>query len=110
MTPTFALFTPATWPSLVARAVRGATQNLVALARAINDRQEVKHLAELDDRALKDIGLVRSDVEGALSEPWFCRPSAALLRTTERGSLAHTGSKATSRSLRPLVPLVGTRR
>ena len=38
---------------------------------ALGHRREVRHLAELDDRMLKDIGLLRSDVDGALAEPLY---------------------------------------
>lgn len=68
---------------LGARAARGA-------ARAIAHRGEVRRLAELDDRALRDIGLVRSDVASALAEPLFRDPSTVLVRINERW----TGSRA----------------
>ena len=38
---------------------------------------------ELDDRALKDIGLTRSDVDGALAEPLF-RNRQVLVRSVGR--------------------------
>lgn len=48
------------------------------LLRALRHRREVQRLAELDDRTLKDIGLLRSDVEGALTEPFHKDPSRRL--------------------------------
>lgn len=48
------------------------------LLRALRHRREVLRLAELDDRTLKDIGLLRSDVEGALREPFHKDPSRRL--------------------------------
>jgi hypothetical protein len=71
---------------------------------AFEHRREVMHLAELDERILKDIGLSRSDVDGALSEPLFRNPSLLLVRSTERLSKAQAIS-ADHRPLRPTVPL-----
>lgn len=48
------------------------------LTRAFIHRREVLRLAELDERGLKDIGLVRSDIEGALSTSWLNDPSTIL--------------------------------
>jgi len=56
------------------RTVAG-TKNLV---RAWVHRREVMHLSELDERGLKDIGLVRSDVAGALAVSWLSDPSSVL--------------------------------
>jgi uncharacterized protein YjiS (DUF1127 family) len=53
--------------------------------RAVRNRRDVMRLAELDDRTLKDIGLVRSDVAGALDQPLSADPSRILsLRRLER--------------------------
>ena len=48
------------------------------LWRALRNRHEVRRLTDLDDRALKDIGLLRADVEGALLEPFHKDPSQVL--------------------------------
>jgi uncharacterized protein YjiS (DUF1127 family) len=48
------------------------------LTRAFMHRREILRLAELDERGLKDIGLVRSDIDGALSTSWLNDPSAIL--------------------------------
>jgi len=45
---------------------------------ALRNRREVMRLTDLDDRALKDIGLLRADVEGALLEPLHKDPSKVL--------------------------------
>jgi uncharacterized protein YjiS (DUF1127 family) len=62
--------------------LRGLASDLAAgsaaLWRAWRNRREVHRLTELDDRTLKDIGLLRSDVEGALLEPFHKDPSRAL--------------------------------
>ena len=64
--------------SLVARAI-------VALIRALSHRGDVKSLLEMDERCLKDIGLTRNDVLGALAEPLVKDPSRILLvRSVER--------------------------
>jgi uncharacterized protein YjiS (DUF1127 family) len=95
-----------TRPSLLAGAARAVFDPIARLARAISDRQDVKRLMELDDRALKDIGLTRSDVDGALAEPLFRNPSAVLVRSVERRSRADAGVVPAKRPTRPVVPLV----
>jgi uncharacterized protein YjiS (DUF1127 family) len=46
---------------------------------ALKSRHQVAQLSDLDDRALKDIGLIRSDVHAALAEPLFRDPSHHLM-------------------------------
>ena len=59
------------------------------LGTALLHRREVARLADLDDRALKDIGLLRSDVTAALDRPLGEDPSTLLmLRSAERRSYA----------------------
>jgi uncharacterized protein YjiS (DUF1127 family) len=69
--------------------LRGLASDLLlagaALRRVWRHRREVRLLTELDDRTLKDIGLLRSDVEGALLEPLHKDPSRVLsVRREER--------------------------
>jgi uncharacterized protein YjiS (DUF1127 family) len=45
----------------------------------LKSRHQVAQLTDLDDRALKDIGLIRSDVHAALAEPLFRDPSHHLM-------------------------------
>ncbi|AOO80901.1 DUF1127 domain-containing protein [Bosea vaviloviae] len=59
---------------IAARGFAGVT----SLTKAIIHRREVLRLTELDERGLKDIGLVRSDVEGALATSWLDDPSTIL--------------------------------
>ncbi len=59
---------------IAARGLAGVT----SLTKAIIHRREVLRLTELDERGLKDIGLVRSDVEGALATSWLDDPSTIL--------------------------------
>jgi len=62
-------------------ATRAAAQTVIGvknLVRALVHRREVMHLSELDERGLKDIGLVRSDIAGALATSWLEDPSSVL--------------------------------
>ena len=45
---------------------------------AWRNRQAMRELLTFDDRQLKDIGLTRVDVEGALMQPWSTDPSIEL--------------------------------
>ena len=60
------------------RAALGIVRHSGTVLKALRHRREVLRLAELDDRALKDIGLLRSDVEGALLAPLHEDPSKVL--------------------------------
>ena len=86
-------------------ALKQFTRSLVALTQALKHRREVKHLAEFDDRMLKDIGLTRSDVSGALAEPFTRNPSWVLVRSAERHSRAERPDHS-ARQARPAVPMV----
>jgi uncharacterized protein YjiS (DUF1127 family) len=78
---------------------------LTNFVKALQHRREVKHLAEFDDRMLKDIGLTRSDVSSALAEPFTRNPSWVLIRSAERHSRAEKPDHS-ARQTRPVVPLV----
>lgn len=58
----------------------------VQFVRAIAHRREVMRLGELDERGLKDIGLVRSDIDGALATSWLDDPSAVLAERSRSSS------------------------
>jgi uncharacterized protein YjiS (DUF1127 family) len=93
------------WLAIVGRAVREALRKVAAFRTALAHRREVRQLAELDDWMLKDIGLVRGDVDGALSEPLFRNPSVLLVRSLERQ--ARTQPIAVKhKAARPVVPVV----
>ncbi|SCY88770.1 DUF1127 domain-containing protein [Microvirga guangxiensis] len=79
-------------------------RTLVSLAKAYMDRREVRNLAELDERMLKDIGLTRDDVVSALAEPLHHRPSWVLVRCT-RPTLP-APRPAAAHNVRPVVQLV----
>jgi uncharacterized protein YjiS (DUF1127 family) len=55
----------------IARGVEG-------IARAYEGRQVLRQLARSDDRMLKDIGLDRSDLRNAASEPLYRDPTVLL--------------------------------
>lgn len=78
---------------------------LTGLVNALKDRREVRHLAEFDDRMLKDIGLTRGDVQSALSEPLLHNPSSVLVRSAGRHSRGEKPRPPT-RQVRPVVPMV----
>jgi uncharacterized protein YjiS (DUF1127 family) len=80
-------------------------RSLTGLSKALRHRGEIKHLAEFDDRMLKDIGLTRSDVSSALSEPLIRNPSWVLVRSAERHSRGERPDR-TVRPVRPVVPMV----
>jgi uncharacterized protein YjiS (DUF1127 family) len=67
--------------ALAGVAVRAARQAL----RNLKNRFEVRSLHQLDDRALKDIGLMRSDVDAALSVALHLDPSHHLLDVAGHG-------------------------
>ena len=84
--------------SAIRRLVQFVILGVTALVRAITHRREVRQLLDLDERSLRDIGLVRSDVIGALDQPWVNDPSAILLvRSVDRRSrlraLAHAARR-----------------
>jgi len=62
------------------------SRRVIRLARAINHRREVMYLAELDERGLKDIGLVRSDIAGALATSWLDDPTTVLAARSQARS------------------------
>jgi uncharacterized protein YjiS (DUF1127 family) len=80
-------------------------RSLAGLSRAIRHRGEIRHLAEFEDRMLKDIGLTRSDVSCALSEPLLRNPSWVLVRSAALHSRGERPDRS-ARPVRPLVPIV----
>jgi uncharacterized protein YjiS (DUF1127 family) len=72
------------WLAIVA--VAGfATMRISRLVKAIRHRRDVEMLAAFDDRMLADIGLNRSDLRFALSEPFWRDPAHVLvIRAGER--------------------------
>ena len=61
-------------------------------------------LGELDERGLKDIGLVRSDIDGALATSWLDDPSAVLAaRSSARSGVASASREPRLRQRRPSI-------
>ena len=89
-----------------ASAIRAVVQSVVlavaAFVRAITHRREVRKLLELDDRSLRDIGLIRNDVIGALDQPLVKDPSVILLvRSVDRRSQLRARAPASRRVSEP---------
>ena len=79
-----AIPTAAARTSRVRAMVKRLAIAIAAFWRARIHRREVTDMLRLDDRMLKDIGLTRSDVMGALAEPVDVDPSIDLrLRSVE---------------------------
>jgi len=78
------------------------SKRIVRLTRALIHRREVMFLAELDERGLKDIGLVRSDIAGALAASWLEDPSAVLsARSQARSGVAAARREHAQRHAEP---------
>ena len=70
-------------------AVSQVARSIFGFVRNIGNRGDVRMLLEMDERGLKDIGLTRSDVLGALAQPMLKDPSKILLvRSVERRASA----------------------
>ena len=92
-------------------AARGFT-SIVSLVKALIHRREVLRLGELDERSLKDIGLVRSDLDGALAVSWLADPSVILAqRSSARSGVAatrrETGLQQAVTAQQAVRPVVG---
>jgi uncharacterized protein YjiS (DUF1127 family) len=61
-----------------ARVVSTGFGQVTRLARALKHRREVIALGAMDEWALKDIGLVRTDISGALASSYLADPSLVL--------------------------------
>jgi uncharacterized protein YjiS (DUF1127 family) len=63
----------------------GVVRGVASLSRAIKNRRAATALAGLDDHMLADIGLTRSDLRDAYSEPLWHDPTDVLVgRAAER--------------------------
>lgn len=80
--------------NVVRRTLRLASDQFHGLTKAWRNRRHVMQLAELDDAALKDIGLTRADVLGALYLPRHRDPTSVLvIRSTERRAAARAAAR-----------------
>jgi len=63
-----------------------AVERIAQVAKILRHRRDLEFLSGLDERMLKDIGLTRSDLRYALSEPFWRDPGAVLIsRVGQRG-------------------------
>src|ERR1700730_7306146 len=72
-------FTAAPFAS-IRHAVVDLAMGVWRLIVAIKHRRELAHLADLDGRMLADIGLTRTDLRDACSEPLWRDPTSMLAR------------------------------
>src|SRR5690242_5508770 len=70
------------------------THWLKELIRARRHRRQAKFLAGLDRRMLSDIGITRSDVRDAFSEPFWDDPTALLRERALERRLDHVVRRA----------------
>lgn len=76
----FSTAKPASLSLRVAQSYVVLAWHAARVVRALRNRREVSGLLALDDRMLADIGVSRSEVEGALGSRWQDDPSDMLAR------------------------------
>jgi len=86
--------------ALLKAGVAAALARAAGLRTALSHRRAVRRLAELDDRTLKDIGLARSDVTGALAQSLAVDPSRIL-------QVRRVAQRAGSRAVAPVTARTG---
>jgi uncharacterized protein YjiS (DUF1127 family) len=69
----------------LARGVDGLAHVVDFLERAAAGRRALRQLASADDRMLKDIGLDRSDLRNAASQPLYRDPTRLLAGRVDEG-------------------------
>jgi len=106
MTRHVASLAPASGLAIVSRTVRAILNWMGTIVQAMEDRGQIRNLAELDDRALKDIGLMRGDVDGALAEPFYRKPTLVLVRSQAHRVRVQRLSVVDGKGVRPVVPFV----
>ena len=106
MTRHTASLSPVSGLAIVSRTVRAILNWMGEAIKVFEDRGQLRNLAELDDRALKDIGLMRGDVDGALAEPFYRRPTLVLVRSQAHRIRVQRLSVVDGKGVRPIVPFV----
>jgi uncharacterized protein YjiS (DUF1127 family) len=95
---------------LLAR-VRRLAASAAEVYRAFRSRREMRMLAGFDDRMLADIGLNRSDVRDAVSEPLWRDPTRVLVRRARERRLSRPATYASPGRVAPppIVPAQAAR-
>jgi len=94
----------ASW-KIAARLVASTILDVVGAAfRAIVNRSSVATLSTWDDRMLKDVGLTRGDVDGALSQPWHRDPSRELMVRRVENRVRRTTSATAAKGVSDAQP------
>ena len=105
MTTTYQGTLTAPQSSPFAFVVAGLTAAIRKVGQFVKNRHDTSLLAEMDDRMLADIGLTRSDIRDAVSEPIWSDPTAILAsRAQERRK---SRAQVTLNVAPPLVPQIG---
>lgn len=95
---------------LLAR-VRRLAASAAEVYRAFRSRREMRMLAGFDDRMLADIGLNRSDVRDAVSEPLWRDPTRVLVKRARERRLSRPATHASPGRVAapPIVPAQAAR-
>jgi uncharacterized protein YjiS (DUF1127 family) len=83
----------------------GLAAGVAKIARALKNRREAASLAGMDDRMLADIGLTRSDLRDAYSEPLWHDPTDVLAQRAaeRRGNRRQAVAGCAKRTLPPAL-------
>ena len=73
-------------PSSFALVLAGVVAAIRKVGQVLKNRHDAAILAQFDDRMLSDIGLTRSEVMGALAEPFLRQRAVHLVRRDEQSS------------------------
>ena len=75
-------------------------RGVAAVTRSLRHRADVRRLTMLSDQQLKDVGLTRGEVAGALAVGWTEDPSCTLsARNAERSGLVALHRRSEDRSV-----------
>ncbi|WP_341987520.1 DUF1127 domain-containing protein [Azorhizobium sp. AG788] len=84
----------------VADAARAGVRTVMNIGRAFAHRRELALLGSLNDHMLKDIGIDRSDLRDAASQPLWADPTQILVsRSVERRAAHLLRSRAAARRM-----------
>lgn len=91
-------------PSSFALVLAGVTAAVRKINRALKNRYDAAILAKFDDRMLSDIGLTRSDLRDAYSEPLWRDPTYILATRARERRLNRAHGPVLNLAAPPLVP------